>query len=39
MGFRFAGVTIKWEGDGINEVGVDAGTGIVRVRVRERYYR
>ncbi len=34
--FKFIGVTIVWEGEGVNETGRDAATGIVRVRVSER---
>ena len=34
----YFGMHIKWEGEGLNEVGVDS-DGIVRVRVHERYFR
>uniref|UniRef100_A0A0M3I0C4 GDP-mannose 4,6-dehydratase n=2 Tax=Ascaris TaxID=6251 RepID=A0A0M3I0C4_ASCLU len=28
-----------WEGEGVNEVGKESDTGIVRVRVNPKYYR
>jgi GDPmannose 4,6-dehydratase len=34
----YFGIRIKWEGEGLNEVGVDQ-DGIVRIRVNERYFR
>ena len=34
----YFGMTIHWEGEGLNEVGVDQ-NGIVRIRVNERYFR
>jgi GDPmannose 4,6-dehydratase len=34
----YFGMRIKWEGEGLNEVGIDQ-TGEVRVRVNERYFR
>ena len=34
----YFGMRITWEGEGLNEVGVDS-DGIVRVRVNERYFR
>ena len=34
----YFGMHIKWEGEGINEVGIDQ-TGEVRIRVNERYFR
>lgn len=37
--FVAIGVTIRWEGEGINEVGVDAKSGNVLVRIDERYFR
>lgn len=29
----------RWEGEGVNEVGKDKATGVVRVRVNPKYYR
>lgn len=37
--FKVVGVDIKWEGSGDQEIGKDATTGKVRVRVDPRYYR
>jgi GDPmannose 4,6-dehydratase len=34
----YFGMHIKWEGEGLNEVGIDQ-TGEIRVRVNERYFR
>lgn len=30
---------IEWQGEGVNEIGVDAETGIIRVRVNPKYFR
>jgi len=37
--FRLKGFKIKWEGSGINEVGIDENTGKTLIRVSERYFR
>ncbi|HEY5653246.1 MAG TPA: GDP-mannose 4,6-dehydratase [Pontiella sp.] len=37
--FSFINVDLKWEGDGVDECGVDASSGKVRVKVDSRYYR
>lgn len=37
--FRVIGREIEWHGSGVNEQGVEKGTGIVRVRVNEKYFR
>lgn len=37
--FRFAGIEVRWQGAGVDEVGVDAKTGKVIVRVNPRFYR
>ncbi len=37
--FTETGVTITWEGEGVDEVGRDAKTGTVRVQVDPRYFR
>lgn len=39
LAFEHVGKRIKWEGSGLNEVGKEEGTGIVRVRVDEKYFR
>lgn len=37
--FQYVGRTIKWEGEGINEIGQDVQTGQVLVRVNPKYFR
>ena len=37
--FKHVGVTIAWEGEGVDEVGKDAATGTVRVKVDPKYFR
>lgn len=37
--FEIVGVTIRWEGQGVDEKGFDAETGIVRVAVHPQYFR
>ncbi|RKO85420.1 GDP-D-mannose 4,6-dehydratase, partial [Blyttiomyces helicus] len=37
--FKTVGVDIVWEGKAENEIGKDAATGIVRVRIDPKYYR
>jgi GDPmannose 4,6-dehydratase len=37
--FAHAGVTLRWEGEGVNEKGIDVATGKVRVNVSPAYYR
>jgi len=37
--FRHIGVTIAWRGTGINEQGIDAATGVLRVAVDPGYFR
>jgi len=39
LAFKHLGVELIWEGKGLQEVGKDRATGIVRVRVDEKYYR
>lgn len=39
LAFAHTGVKIKWEGEGIDEVGKNAETGAVLVRIDERYFR
>jgi GDPmannose 4,6-dehydratase len=39
LAFAAAGVTIEWRGNGVDETGVDAGTGTVRVRINPAFYR
>ncbi len=37
--FDHVGTKIKWQGKGLNEVGIDEATGKIVVRIDERYYR
>jgi GDPmannose 4,6-dehydratase len=37
--FAEVGRTIEWRGEGLGEVGVERGTGAVRVRIDPRYHR
>lgn len=37
--FKHIGREIEWRGEGVNEVGVEKGTDIVRVRVHPKYFR
>lgn len=39
MAFREIGVTLQWDGKGVDEVGRDASTGRVLVKVNPKYYR
>uniref|UniRef100_A0A336K246 GDP-mannose 4,6-dehydratase n=2 Tax=Culicoides sonorensis TaxID=179676 RepID=A0A336K246_CULSO len=37
--FKYIGTEIEWRGTGLEEVGVEKGTNIVRVRVNPKYFR
>ncbi|XP_016956714.1 GDP-mannose 4,6 dehydratase [Drosophila subpulchrella] len=37
--FKHIDREITWQGEGVNEVGVESGTGIVRVRINKKYFR
>ena len=37
--FACLGRTVAWQGEGVEEVGVDAGSGVVLVRIDPRYFR
>jgi GDPmannose 4,6-dehydratase len=39
LAFNEAGIKLQWEGEGVNEIGKDATTGRVYVRVSEKYFR
>ena len=39
IAFALTGVIIEWEGNGIDEVGRDSKSGVVRVRVDPKYFR
>ena len=36
--FEYAGTTIKWEGEGLNEVGRDI-DGVIRIKINSKYFR
>jgi len=37
--FDEVGITLRWEGSGPDEVGVDISNGVVRVKINPRYFR
>jgi GDPmannose 4,6-dehydratase len=37
--FKVTGKNIVWEGEGVNEIGKDAESGKVRVRIDPKYFR
>lgn len=37
--FRWIGREIEWKGEGVNEIGLEKGTEIVRVKVNKKYFR
>lgn len=37
--FKYVGIDIKWEGEAEKEVGINAATGAIVVRIDPRYYR
>ncbi|VDL74260.1 unnamed protein product [Nippostrongylus brasiliensis] len=39
LAFKEIGMELVWEGEGINEVGKEKGTGIIRVKINAKYYR
>lgn len=39
LAFRYAGISLRWEGEGLEEKGVDAATGKVIVEVDPKYFR
>ena len=39
LAFDEIGVTLEWSGEGVEEVGRDHSTGVVRVRVEPRFFR
>ena len=39
LAFGEIGVTLEWSGEGVEEVGRDGSTGVVRVRVEPRFFR
>jgi GDPmannose 4,6-dehydratase len=39
LAFAETGITLRWEGEGINEKGIDVATGRVLVEVDRKYFR
>lgn len=39
LAFRYAGIPIRWEGEGINEKGIDERDGRILIEVSEDFYR
>lgn len=39
LAFQEVGITLRWEGEGVNEKGIDTNTGRVLVEVDPRYFR
>lgn len=39
LAFKHVGIEICWDGEGINEVGINKDTGDIIVRIDERYFR
>lgn len=39
LSFEYVGKPIRWEGTGLDEVGKEVETGIVRVRINEKFFR
>lgn len=39
MAFECVGISIKWQGNGIDEVGIDVSSGKIVVRVDKKYFR
>lgn len=39
LAFREVGIELRWEGEGVNEKGIEAGTGKVLVEVDPKYFR
>lgn len=39
LAFKAAGIPLEWKGKGIDETGIDAKTGVTRVKVNPEFYR
>jgi GDPmannose 4,6-dehydratase len=37
--FNYVGINIKWQGSGINEVGLNESTGDILIKINEKYFR
>lgn len=39
LAFKYAGIDLQWQGEGVNEKGIDSATGRVLVEVDEKFFR
>lgn len=39
LAFAETGITLRWEGEGVNEKGIDVATGKVLVEIDPKYFR
>ena len=39
VAFKVVGISIEWEGEGVNEIGRDANSGKILVKVNPKYFR
>jgi GDPmannose 4,6-dehydratase len=39
LAFKYAGIDIEWQGEGINEKGIDKATGRVLIEIDQKYFR
>ncbi len=39
LSFKYAGIDLRWEGEGVNEKGIDEATGRILVEVDPKYFR
>lgn len=39
LAFNALGITVKWQGEGVNEVGIDSATGKTIVKINPKFYR
>ena len=39
MAFSAAGINLEWQGEGVDEIGIDSDSGKTVVRIDDQYYR
>ena len=39
LAFKYVGIEMKWQGEGINDKGIDASTGKTLIEIDARYFR
>lgn len=37
--FKYVGIDIEWRGSGVDQIGVEKGTDVVRIKVNPKYFR